>query len=170
MVSLQNGKCSFIFKNVSVHAIKATISTKNRSSTSVNVRLSIQPLLVHKIILTISIIPQQFSNLPPFADTHPNNLTKIFSLTQRFCYFSLCQRTRDLGNLVKSDTILISYFFLKVSKVIAGLTITDFFLQRFRILMYCWCIKSYNPTHLIPSIYCHYFQTLLIPPQEFTFF
>ena len=76
--------------------------------------------------------------------------TKIFSLTQRFCYFSLCQRTRDLGNLVKSDTILISYFFLKVSKVIAGLTITDFFtkVQNTDVLLVYQIIQS-NSSHTL---------------------
>ena len=78
--------------------------------------------------------------------------TKIFSLTQPFCYFSQRQSTRELGNLVRSDTILISYFFLKVSKVIAGLTTTDFFLLRLRMLMYCWCIKSSNPTISYPQL------------------
>ena len=83
--------------------------------------------------------------------------TKIFSLTQPFCYFSLRQRTRELGNLVKSDTILISYFFLKVSEVIAGLTITDFFYKGSEY----WCIAgvsnhtiqliSYPPSIVITS-------------------
>ena len=128
------------------------------------------PYLLTKSSLQYPLYLSSFQTSLLLPTPIPIIYTKIFSLTQPFCYFSLRQRTKELGNLVRSDTILIFYFFLKVSKVIAGLTITDFFLLRLGILMYCWCIKSSNPTHLIPSIYCHYFQTLLIPPQEFTFF
>ena len=93
---------------------------KNRSSTSVNFHLPIPPLLVHKIILTISTNIPFFSasavfHLPLFAYNHPNNPhQKIFSLPQPFRQFRLRQGTRELGSLVRTATVLISSFFLKV--------------------------------------------------------
>ena len=68
---------------------------------------------------------------------------------------------------MRNDTILTSPFFLKITK-----------------LVYCrklvlgavsdedvcnWNGKPSDPPSLIPSNYCHYFHTLLIPPQELTF-
>ena len=44
--------------------------------------------------------------------------------------------TRELGSLVRTDTVLISPFFLKVRTVIAGLSITDFLSLSLRKLVY----------------------------------
>ena len=58
--------------------------------------------------------PQQFS--PPFVHVQPTQQStpKIFSPPWLFRQFRLCQGTRELGSLVRTDTILISSFFLKV--------------------------------------------------------
>ena len=49
------------------------------------------------------------------------------------------------------------------------LTITNSVSHRLRKLIYCRCEKPSNSPSLIPYIYCHYFHTLLIPPNELLF-
>ena len=87
-------------------------------------------------------VPSNLSNFSPsrfFTYNHSNNLhQKHFPhLSKAFIQFKLCQRTRELGSLVKNDLILISPFFLKVWTMITGLTITDFLSLRLRKLVYC---------------------------------
>ena len=105
---------------------------------------------------------------PPSFCVQPSQLSapKTFSLPQPFRQFRLRQRTRKLERLARNDTVLISPFFLKLWKVIAGLTVTDSLLLRLRKLVYCRCGKPSNPPSLVPSTYCRYLHTLLIPPQE----
>ena len=117
----------------------------------------------HPLLLYLSNFSPPFFCVQPFKNSTP----KIFSLL--FCQFRLRQGARELGRLVRTQIVLISHFFLKVWRTIAGLTITDSSLLRLRKLVYCRCSKLSNPPSLIPSTYCHYFHTLLIPPQELTF-
>ena len=82
---------------------------------------------------------------------------------------------------MRTDTVLISPFFLKVWTVITGLTITDsLFGQALNIGVLQVVVsneddacnrndKPFNPPSLIPSNYCHYFYTLLIPSQKLIF-
>ena len=81
-------------------------------------------------------IPQQFS--PPcfLHTTIPKTTPKTFSLPQAFIQFSLSQKTRDLGSIMRTDTFLISSFFVKVWKMIAGFTIADSLSLRLRKLVY----------------------------------
>ena len=57
--------------------------------------------------------------------------------------------------------------------MITGLTITDSLSLRLRKVSDVDACnrndKLFNPFSLIPSTYCHYFHTLLIPSQELTF-
>ena len=87
--------------------------TKIYFSTSANFHLSILPLIVHKIILTIpyntpilntSVIFQ----LLIFPYNLPNNLHHI-SLPHPLGQSWLRQETRKLGSLARTDTVLISY-------------------------------------------------------------
>ena len=90
----------------------------------------IPPLLVHKIALTIStsnpfVCTSAIFHLPFFVQPSQQSTPKIFSLPQPFFQFMLRQGTRELGSLVRTDTVLISPFFLELWTVITGLTITD---------------------------------------------
>ena len=78
------------------------------------------------------------SHLPAFyIQPSPISTPKIFSLPQAFIQFRLSQRTRDLGSIMRTDTFLISSFFVKVWKMIAGFTIVDSLSFRLRKLVYC---------------------------------
>ena len=75
--------------------------------------------------------------------------------------------TRELGSLVRTDTVLISPFFLKVRTVITGLSITDFLSLRLRELVYYRYFSLINmlafgmanhPIHLLS-----YPQSIIIP-------
>ena len=105
------------------------------SSNSDNLHLPIPPLFVRKIILTIS-------TKAPFLYTSatfylPTIYTKNFSLLQSFSQCRLRQRTRELESRMRTNTVLISIFFIKVWKVITGLKTTDSLLLRLRKLVYC---------------------------------
>ena len=105
---------------------------KIRSSTSDNFHLPISPLLVRKITLTKT--PFLYTS----ATFHlPILYTKIFSLPQPFSQCRLRQGTRKLGSLVRTNTVLISLFFLKAWTVTIGLTTTDSLSLRLRKLVYC---------------------------------
>ena len=118
---------------------------------------------------------------PPFfwVLSSQQSTPKIFSLLQPFFQFRLRRGTRELGSLVRTDTVLISPFSLKVWKVVTGLTITDFLSLRLRNLVYnkssnntTWCVTN-HPIHLLPYsqtiVITSIRYTLLIPPQELTF-
>ena len=131
------------FHNPIVHRTVSTISTNKCSSTLVNFHLLIPPLSVHKIILTLPtntpfLYTWAIFPLLNFGYYHPNNLSlKIFLLPQQFSQFRLRQGTWELGSLVRTDTVLISPFFLKVLAVITRFAITDSLSLRLRKLVYC---------------------------------
>ena len=94
--------------------------TKIYSSTSVNFDFPIPPLLAQKSLQSPLILPFSITQLYSLS----NNLhQKIFSLPQPFSQFRLRQGTNELRSLVRADTVLNSSFFLKVWRVITGLTI-----------------------------------------------
>ena len=78
---------------------------------------------------------------------------------------------------MRTNTVLISPFFLKVWVVITGLTIADSLSLSLRIFEVVVsdevaCNRNHklsNPRSFLPSTYCHYFPTLIIPSQELTF-
>ena len=168
-----------LFTTLLVHTTNTTISTKK----SVPLLQSIFTSLFYLYLFTKSFlqspltisssIPQQFVTSLFLRTAIPTIYTKNIFLTQPFSQSRLRQGTRELGSfvesLVRTDTVLISTLYLKVWTVITGLTITDSSSFRLRKLIYCRCGKPSNPPSLIPSTYCHYFHTLLIPPQELTF-
>ena len=78
--------------------------TKFCSSTPVSFHLFISPSSDHKIILTIS--PTLLFSTPQQLLTFQQSIPKIFSLPQPFSQFRLSQKTRKLGSLVKTDTVL----------------------------------------------------------------
>ena len=116
-----------------MHTTTSIISTKNRFSTLVNFHLPIPPLLVYKIILTI---PTNAPLIYTSAILHPTIFTKNVFPTSTISPFQLRQGNRELGSLVRTGTVLISPFFLKVWTVITGLTITDSLSLRLRKLVY----------------------------------
>ena len=76
---LQNGRYSFIFTVQLVHTTNGKSPPKICLSTPVNFHLSITPLLVHKVILTIPttspfLYTLAISHLPLFDCNRPNNL------------------------------------------------------------------------------------------------
>ena len=143
---------------------------KNSSSTSVNFYISIAPLLFHKIILAIPLITlsasisHQFFTSLFLCTTIPaiyiKNIFPTSTILPIQVKSRLSQGIRELGSLVRTDTVLISSFFFKVCTVITGLTIS------LRKLVFCRFGRSSNPPSLIPSTYCHYFHTLLIPHKN----
>ena len=158
---------------------------KLRSSTIVNFHLPILPLLVHRIIFTIPtnslfLYASTILHLRNFAYTHPNNLhEKYFSYLSHLANSGCANGPGGLGvyHCLRTNTVLISAFFLKVWTVITGLTITDSLslrLRKFEVVVSdeVACNQNHklsNPPSLSPSTYCHYFHTLLIPSQELTF-
>ena len=77
--------------------------------------------------------------LPFYFRVEPSQQStpKIFSLSQPLSQFRLRQWTRELRSFMRTDTNLISPFFLKVKTVTTGLTTTDFLSPRFRKMLYC---------------------------------
>ena len=99
---------------------------RNSSSSSVNFHFLFHPYLFKlsslRSPLTLpSYITQQFFTSLFLRTNIPTIYIKnIFP--QTFCQFRLRQGTRELWSIVRTDTVLISPFFLKVWSVIAGLT------------------------------------------------
>ena len=105
-------------------------SPKIHFSTSLNFYLPIPLLLIPKIILAIPtkthfLYTQQFFTSLLLRTTSQQSTPKILSLPYPFSQFRLREGTRKLGSLMRTDTVLISIFFLKVCTVITGLTTTD---------------------------------------------
>ena len=127
MLDSLHGRCSFIITTLLVYTTTLKSPLKIRSSTSVNFYLSIPPLRICKIILTIStntLFPYTSAifHLPTFAYNHPNYLhQKHFSCVSHLVNSGCVQGPRKIGSLVRTDTVLISPFFLKVWTVITGL-------------------------------------------------
>ena len=151
----------------------------NLHQKSITLPQSIFTSLFHPYLFTKSSLQSPLTSLPwylcnfspPSFCVQPSQQStpKIFSLAQQFCQFRLRQGKRELGVLVRTDTVLFSPFFLKVWTVIKGLTNTDSLSLTLRKLVYFRYGKPFNPPSFIPSAYCHYFHTLLISPQELTF-
>ena len=146
-----------------------------RSTTSVNFYLPIPSVLVHKTILKIPsntpfLYTSAIFHLPIFAYNHPNNLhQKYFPYISHLVNLGYVKGPGSQGvfwGLTRdtSDTVLVSPFFLKVWTVVTGLTTTDSNEDA------CyWNLKPSNLPSPIPSNYCYYFHTLLIPSQELTY-
>ena len=138
---LQNGRFSFILTVLLVHTTTPTISIKKCSFFSVNFHLPIPPILVRKIILTIPtktlfLYTSAIFHLPTFGYNHPNNQhQKYFPYLS--CQLRLRQGTREPGNLVRTDTVLISIFFLKIWTMITEPRITDSLSLSLTKLVYC---------------------------------
>ena len=150
--------------------------TKIFSSTSVNFHLQILPLLIQKTILTIPTNTAFLCTLAIFAPT--NNLhQKIFSLPQPFSQFRLRHRTKEscevwhcfnfslLPQSMDSNNRANNHWFLTVQAHKIGV-----FQVVFSDEDACnWNSKLSKTPCLIPSTYCYYFHTLLIPSQELIF-
>ena len=127
---------------------------------SVNFHLPIATLLVHKIILAIPTNTSFLYNSVIFCllfCIHPS--LQPFPLLQPFSLYRLCQGINEQGNLVRTDTDLVSSFFLEVWTGKAGLTITDslfvmpgkLFYCRQKFLMKLLAITIANhPIHFLP--------------------
>ena len=119
-----NGKCSFIFTTLLVHATSTSISNKKPFLYLSQFSPPIPHLLVQKILLTID------TNIP-FLYTSPSFFSPSF-----FCVLPSQQSTPKMFSLPqpkkswRTGTVLISLFFFKLWKVIKGLTITDSLLLR----------------------------------------
>ena len=132
--------------------------------------LTIPSFIPHKFwLFWFCVLPFQHSTL------------KMFSHLSYLANSGSVKGTKEQGRLLRTDNVLISPFFLKVWIVITGLTITDsLFAQAQKIDVLQVVVsneddacnrndKPFNPPSLIPSTYCHYFHTLLIPSEKLTF-
>ena len=173
--SLQNGRFSFIFTILLVHATTPTISTKILFSTSVNFHLPIPPLCFTKIILTIPtntpfLYAAAIFHLPVFAYNDLSNLNQ-----KHFLYLIRLTNSQCV-KVQRSYRVLISPFFLKVWTAIAGLTVHITQAQKIGMLQAVvsdedacnWNGKPSNPPFLIPSIQS-LIHTLQIPSQDLAF-
>ena len=128
-----NDRCSFIFITLLLHTTTLTISTKNFlqliSPSLFHPYLFIKSFLQFPLTLSSS-KPQHFFHLPFFVYSDPYNQ----SLSQPFGQFSLCKETNEQRSLVRTDTDLISLFFLKVQ---TRITATDSILLKLRKFVYC---------------------------------
>ena len=109
--------------------------TKISWFTSVNFHVPIPALIVQKSSLQ-SQLTLPFS-IPQQLLTSQQSTPKNISLPQPFSQFSLCQWTKELRSFVRTDTVLISPFSLKIQEVITGLTITDSISFKLRKFVQC---------------------------------
>ena len=115
--SLKNDRCSFIFITLLMQTTTPIISTKIFfqliSTSQFRPYLSIKPFLQFSLTLSSS-IPQHF--FIPFSCIQRSlqSESKVPSLPQPFSQFRLRQGTSEQSSLVRTDTVLISLFFLKV--------------------------------------------------------
>ena len=126
--SLQNGKCSLIFSNLVCHIFS-----------SANPRVLIVSLIVHK---NYSYNPNKHSLILYLSTFSPSYFCiqqslQVFFLPQPFNYIRLRQATSVQGSLLRTGTVLIFVFSLKVQTEITGFTITDSSSLRLRKLVYC---------------------------------
>ena len=118
--SLKNGKCSFILTILLVHTTTLTISTKNPFLYFNQLSPPFSTLTCSKHhpynphSHSLSLYLRNFS--PPYFCVQPSqhSTPKTFSLPQPFSQFRLLQGTKEPWCLVRTGTILISPFFLKV--------------------------------------------------------
>ena len=155
--SLQNGRCSFISTTPLVYTSTLTISTKNPFSTSVTFQIPFPPLLVQKIIFTIStntpfLYTSAIFHLPKLLRTiYPKNIFPASAIQP------IQTASRDHG-----ARVLISPSFLKVQTVITGLTFTDSLSLRFRNLEQSDYLQS--QWQIIQSNFSHTLNLLLLLP------
>ena len=146
VLHLQDKVCQVLYKMVSApsfsqhYLCKQTTlqySPKNRSSTSVNFYLLFHPYLFRKPSVqspptSPSSMPQPFFTALFCVQPSKNSALNIFSLSHPFFQLRLPQGPMELGSLVRTNTVFISPFFLKVYAAITGLTIIDSLLIRLR--------------------------------------
>ena len=160
--------------------------TKICSSTSANFHLPIPPILLHNFILTIPtniffLYTSPMFDFPAFAYYHPNNIYQKFFPTAAISPIQVVSRDEgartscegwhcfDLSILpqnMDSDNRTHNHWFLIAQAQKDGVlqvVVSDKDDTSNR------NDKTYNPSSLIPSTYCHYFHTLLIPSQKLTF-
>ena len=121
------------------------------------------------------------SSIPPrfCIQQSLQSTSKVIYPSRPFSQFRLQQGTNEKGSLVRTDTVLISVFFLKVQTGMTGLRITDSLAQAPKTGVLQVVVsdedacnqngKPSNSPSLIPLTYWHYFHTVLIPPQELTY-
>ena len=166
--SMQNSKCSFIITTLLVHNTTSSISTENpffyfsQFLPPYSTLTCSQNHPYNSQYHSFSLYLSNFS--PPYFCVQP--YPKMLSLPQPFSHFRLREGTRELRSLLRTDTVLISPFFLKVWTVITGLTTADSQSPRLKELVYCrWqsLMKilaigiANHPTHLLS-----YLQTIVI--------
>ena len=125
----QNCRCFFILTTLLAHTITLKYRLKVCSSTSVDFYLPIPPLLVHKIILTISnntlfLCTFEIFHFPIFAYNHPNSLHQKYFPYLSHLANSGCVTGPGSYGVLWGHTVLICLFLLKAWTVITGVTIT----------------------------------------------
>ena len=125
--SMQNSKCSFIIITLLVHNTTSLISTENPFfyfSQFLPPYSTLTCSQNHSYNSHYHSLSLYFSNFsPPYFCVQSS--PKMLSLPQPLCHFRLREGTRELRSLFRTDTVLISPFFLKVWTVITGLTTAD---------------------------------------------
>ena len=104
---------SFIFTTLLAHRTNATISIKNQFLCFS--RFS-PPYSTCTCLQNHNYNPHvgNFSPLSFCVQLSQQSTPKILFLTQPFSQFRLRQGTRELGSLVRTDAVLISFFFLSM--------------------------------------------------------
>ena len=126
--SLQGGRCSFITMTLLVHTTTPSIFTKYLFlyfSWFLPPYFTLTCSQNHPHNLHLHSIPPYLSNFSSFCfyiQPCQQSTPKTFSLPQPFSKFRLCERTRELENLVRTDAFLISPFLIKVWTLITVLT------------------------------------------------
>ena len=138
--SLQNGRCSFIFPNPTY----AYNHRYNLHQTFVPLPQTLFTFLFHSYLFAKSSL-QSSLRLPTSItkqlfishQSTPNVLSLPQFPYQQFSQCRLRQGTRELESLVRTNTVLISLFFLKLRTVITGFKTTDSLSLRLRKFFYC---------------------------------
>ena len=132
--SLQNDRCSFIFRTLFVQITSSIISRQKSSPLLQSILTSLfhpyfSQIHPHNRHWHFFFYTSLIFNLAIFKYHHPNNLQQK--------YFPH-QGARELGSLVRTNTVLNCLFLLKVWTAISDNSdITDSLLLRFRKLVYC---------------------------------
>ena len=142
---------------------------------------SILASLFHPYLITkLSLLSPLTLTLHLSRFSPPSNLNqKIFSLPQPFSQFRLHQGDRESGSLVKTDHCFnLSFFLQSIDSNNRAHNHWFLIVQAEKIDVLQIVVsdedtcsrngKPSNPSSLIPSTYCYYFHTLLIPLQELT--
>ena len=116
--SLQNGRCSFIFITHLVDTSNAAVFTVKKFLFFSQFSLPYFTLTIHTNTLFLYNPGEKYSLL--LRTTIPTIYTKNIFRTSNI--FLIQATSRDQETIVRTDTVLISPFFLKVRTMIAGLT------------------------------------------------